>query len=79
MDTFKKELDDIMPTYNKYIELKREYQLGNIEETSVCKALTYVCEEIFDLISTIYSGTDLYKERKAIKKLIESLKSQYLS
>lgn len=78
MDSFRKELDDILPTYNNYIEIKREYQLGNVSETSVCKALDYVCEEIFDLVSTIYSGTDLYKERRAIKNLIKSLESQYL-
>ena len=78
MDTFIKELDDIIPTYNRYIEIKREYQLGNVSETAVLHALELVCSEIQDLISTIYSGTDSYKERRILNKFLNALQTQYL-
>lgn len=79
MDSFNKELDDILPTYNKYIHIKRDYQLGKASETAVIDALELVCAEIYDLVSTIYSGTDMYKERRTLKKLLNSLETQYLS
>lgn len=69
-----KELNDILPSYLKYIETKRRYQLREIEETNVLLQLGNVCKEIKEFIQTLYSGTDTPEERKLIYNLIRALK-----
>ena len=68
-----KELKDILPQYAKYMEIKREYQLGNVSAQAVRTAIRRVCKEIFEFINTLYSCTDMKDERDCIKKLIMNL------
>lgn len=68
-----KELEDILPQYSKYIEIKRQYQLGNVSEQAVRKAIRRVCKEIFEFINTLYSCTDMKDERDCIRNLISTL------
>ena len=68
-----KELEDILPQYSKYIEIKRQYQLGNVSEQAVRKAIRRVCKEIFEFINTLYSCTDMKDERDCIRGLIMDL------
>lgn len=69
-----KELNDILPSYLNYIDVKRKYQLKEITETNVLLQLGNVCHEIKEFIQTLYSGTDSPEERKIINDLIEQLK-----
>lgn len=67
------EINDILPAYNKYCEVKRKYQLNEISDDAVIYQLELVLQEIADLVCTIYRGTDMRKERRKIKETIEQL------
>ena len=67
------ELSDILPQYHKYVDIKREYQLGNISETAVETAIKKVCKEIQEFIHTMYICTDMPSERTYIKEMLTKL------
>lgn len=68
-----KELNDILPSYLQYIEVKRKYQLKETTDEAVLSYLSRVCIEIREFIQTLYSGTDIPKEREIIKKMIKEI------
>ena len=68
-----KEIGDIMPAYNNYVDVKRRYQRKEISEGAVVKALNSLCVEIEELIGIIYSNTDMNRERKCINDLAEKI------
>lgn len=72
-DKTTKELNDILPSYINYIETKRRYQLKEINETNVLIQLQRVCKEIKEFIQTLYSGTDMPKEREILQKMIKEM------
>lgn len=73
IDDTEKELNDILPAYHRYIEIKRKYQLGEISEGLVIQGIKNVCKEIQEFISTLYSCTDMPEERDYILNMIKSL------
>ena len=72
-DTTTKELGDILPSYLKYIEVKRKYQLHEISEDTVYINMKELCKEIKEFIQTLYSGTDTPKERELLKQVIKEI------
>lgn len=72
-DKTTKELNDILPSYINYIETKRRYQLKEINETNVLIQLQRVCKEIKEFIQTLYSGTDMPKEREILQQMIKEM------
>lgn len=80
VNTVKQELDDILPAYSEYINIKKDYQMGKVSEGAVIKAIKSVCTEIQEFISTLYNCTDMNKERKIIKEtttfIYENLKDR---
>lgn len=72
------ELNDVLPAYNKYKQMKIQYQQGKITEKPVITGIDAVCKEIYELITTIYSGTDMGKERRCIYKMLEKLYNKYI-
>lgn len=72
-----KELDDILPSYNYYIDTKRRFQLKQINEDLVIEALKDVCREIKEFIQIIYSCTDMPIERDTIKEMLSDLNKQF--
>lgn len=76
-DVLENELNDILPYYRKYCDVKRRYQMHELPEDAVIDAIQKVCKEISDLIDTLYSGTDLGKERRQILKMLCNLYSKY--
>jgi hypothetical protein len=71
------ELEDILPYYTKYREIKTRYQLNQTTEGEVILGIKNVCREIQQFIDTIYSGTDMNKERICINKMIEQMHEKY--
>ncbi len=71
------ELNDILPYYRKYCEIKRRYQRHELTEDAVIESIEKVCKEIGDLVTTLYSGTDLGKERRQIHKMIKNLYDKF--
>ena len=72
-DRTAKELNDILPSYLNYIDVKRKYQLKEITETNVLLQLGNVCKEIKEFIQTLYSGTDTPEERDILRQMIKEM------
>lgn len=72
-----KELEDILPYYMKYKDIKKRYQLNQTSEGEVIQGIKNVCREIQEFIETLYSGTDMNKERLCIVKTLEQLYRKY--
>lgn len=70
------EYNDILPSYDLYVNAKRKYQLGELNETVVLTYLECLCKEINDFLNVLYSSTDMWKERKIINKTLKSLKER---
>lgn len=64
------EYRDILPHYTQYCSIKADYQRGKISIDNVLVALSSVCKEISEFLSTLYSNTDSPDERIQIKKCI---------
>lgn len=74
-DDVEEELDDILPQYRRYVELKRRYQMGEIGERPIEIAIKSVCKEISELIQMLYRCTDMPVERECIKEMVGNLQN----
>ena len=72
-DKVKQELSDILPQYQRYREIKRKFQLGEVTENAVLNSVDAVCREIKEFLRTLYGSTDMQEERDAIIKMVQSL------
>lgn len=62
-DDVTKELADIAPHYQIYINAKRRYQLEKTDKDAMVGLMATVCQEIKEFILTLYSSTDTEEER----------------
>ena len=69
------ELNDILPQYTKYVDIKYRYQRGEISEKAVETQIKKVCSEISEFIQMLYSCTDMPIERKYIKNMLGGLQN----
>ncbi len=76
-DNVQRELDDILPSYNYYIDTKRRFQLKELDKNLVIEALKDVCIEIKEFIQILYSNTDIQTERDTIKEMLSDLNKQF--
>lgn len=67
----------ILPSYSSYIETKRQYQMHQIPEDAVIISVKEVCQELDDLISLIYSNSDLRRERRCLRECLTKLSNKY--
>lgn len=68
-----REYDDILPAYKKYVEAKRQFQFNQADETSMLKYLQLLCNEIQEFILSLYSSTNMRKERHYIVETLTKL------
>lgn len=68
-----RELSDILPHYEKYCSLKKEYQLNRIGKETVIDSLKSVCKEINEFIQALYSSTDTPEERAVLRNLVGNI------
>ena len=71
------ELNDILPQYQIYCNIKRKYQLQELPDTTVQIAMKAVCKEIEEFMHTLYSSTDMPEERELIRNLIHNLQEAF--
>ena len=64
------ELNDIIPSYRKYVETKTRYQKYEVVEQMVIIAMQNLCDEITDFVSELYHNTETEAERAIIIKMI---------
>lgn len=68
-----KELSDILPSYCRYCEQKKLFQMNQVSEESLLLYMTAVCKEIREFIETLYNCTDCQKERLLIRKMLSDI------
>lgn len=61
------ELNDILPQYRIYCNIKRKYQMGEVTEQTLYNSLTAVCKEINEFLHILYVSTDTQYERDMIR------------
>lgn len=71
------ELQDILPQYRRYCNIKRRYQLKELTESAVYDAMNRVCTEIKEFLHILYSSTDTQTERNMIKELLQDLSGAF--
>ena len=64
---------DILPSYERYCEDKRKFQLGELTQDKIINDMKDVCKEIQEFITTLYSNTDTIDERELISNMINNL------
>jgi len=69
------EIEDILPQYIKYVDIKRRYQLGEVSEKLVEKQIKLVCKEILEFLYQLYSSTELPEERNIFKNMVMGLQN----
>lgn len=74
-DDTNKELNDILPQYRRYVNIKRRYQLGEVAEIAVQNSIKNLCLEIAEFLHTLYSSTDMETERTQIKLMLDEIVS----
>jgi hypothetical protein len=67
------ELKDIPPSYKKYCDIKRRYQLGDTSHELVLASMRNVCREIDEFISTLHSTTESQDERELLIEMIDNV------
>ena len=72
-----KEFNDILPMYSEYCKIKRKYQLNEVSEDVVLKAISEVSREIKEFIKTLYANVDTKREKEELTNMIAELKTLY--
>lgn len=67
------EINDILPAYRNYCDIKRQYQMHELPVESVEIAMQSVCKEIQDLFLLLYANSDTQSEREQIQALLNGL------
>lgn len=69
-DATEAELNDVLPQYRQYKEVKRKYQRKEVTDDCVLVSLKLLCKEIQEFMYTLYHNTDMLKERILVDQLI---------
>ena len=77
MDKVTKELNDILPAYNVYRTVKRNYQVNGVDKSKVLRQMEFVCRELKEFICMLYSNSDLSEEREMILKTVKELDCEF--
>lgn len=72
-DEVVEEYNDILPSYQKFCEVKRKYQLSEIPEKFVYEQLELLCSEVSEFLKTLYYNTDTQKERDIIEEMLKNI------
>lgn len=72
-DDVVKEYSDILPSYTKYCDVKRKYQLSEVSDTQVYHQLELLCSEISEFLQTLYHNTDTQHEHDIIESMLKNI------
>lgn len=72
-DSLEAELNDVLPQYKNYCEVKRQYQLKQASEDDIVIALRKVCKEVKEFLLILYQNTDMKIERTMIKNMMSDV------
>lgn len=71
-DSLEQELNDILPRYKEYCEIKRDYQLGKIPKDDIIISMRRVCKEVNEFLLSLYENTETAEERTMIKVMLKN-------
>lgn len=71
-DSLEAELNDILPQYKNYCEVKRQYQMHKLSDDVVI-AMRKVCKEVKEFLLILYQNTDTKIERTMIKNMVSDV------
>ena len=74
-EVVEEELNDILPSYRRYCDVKRNWQLHNADKSHVLSEMEKVCQEIQEFIEALYSSTNMVEERDILHNTLKSLYS----
>lgn len=73
VDAPERELNDVLPAYRKYKDIKRDFQLGNSSKDNLISTMKSVCTELKEFITTLHHNTECEECRNLIQNMIKSL------
>lgn len=73
-DNVLSEYHDILPSYSKYVECKRNYQLNLDSLEHVENAFKTLLQEIYEFLDILYISSENTQERASIMSVIERFK-----
>ena len=71
------EYNDILPSYSKYVECKRNYQLDKESIENVENAFKLLLNEIYEFLDIIYISTENKLERELMMSKIDKFKMKH--
>lgn len=72
-DSLEAELNDILPQYKNYCEVKRQYQMHKLSDDDIVIAMRKVCKEVKEFLLILYQNTDTKIERTMIKNMVSDV------
>ena len=72
------ELNDILPQYRKYCNIKRKYYFDEVAPDAVYQSLDYLCMEIQEFLDSLYTGTSSQNEREILKNMLENVYKKHI-
>ena len=73
-DSLEQELNDILPRYKEYCEVKQRYQRNQASDDELIIAIRRVCKEVKEFLLILYQNTDLQIERTMIKNMVSEVR-----
>ena len=67
------ELNDILPSYERYVNSKRNYQLGMGNDDTVIEDFNLLCLEISEFLMSLHCSLTTVKEKKLFKNTMEKI------
>lgn len=72
-DKVVKEYTDILPSYHRYIQAKKQYQLQLTDDRFIFANLRRLCGEINEFIQSLYTATESDEERDILKEGLSTI------
>lgn len=69
------ELQEILPSYYKYVDTKKRYQQFEVVDKMLIYAMQNLCDEITDFVGELYHNTETDGERALIIEMITNMRS----
>lgn len=71
------EFSDILPSYIKYVETKKQYQQHKTSLEDVEYCMSTLCKDICEFIHILYNSTESSVERKCISSTIYNISKEF--
>ncbi len=77
-NSIENELNDILPAYTRYKNVKIQYQLHQLPDDALVPAMKLLVQELEEFILILYNNTHLRKERICIESMVTKLHDKFM-